>query len=171
MTEHQNIEYKKPKIDTDSNYQSDPEQQDFISPPRYTESAIAVSKNTANKSPTFFKDDESYESQCESDDSEKEWSKFVKNELATLNSKDDRLLIRAQRVIRRFLSNRKLEKGEDFESEEERNILSLLEQWADPLKKPLELNELKKLRDDLIHTLNEVNKNIKTLKNFHNRFD
>ncbi len=170
MKEPHKIEYKNPKIDQDSNYQSDPEQSDYISPQQYIDSAISISKNTANKKLAFFEDDESYESQCESDDSEKEWSKFVKNELATLNSKDDRLLIRAQRVIRRFLSNRKLKKGEDFESEEERNILSLLEQWADPLKKPLELNELKKLRDDLIHTLNEVNKNIHALKNFQNRF-
>ena len=135
------------------------------------ESAIDVSKNMANKSLAFFEDDESYESQCESDDSEKEWSKFVEREISTLNFKDERLLIRAQRLIRRFLSNRKLKRGEDFGNEEQRNILSLLEQWVDPLKKPLELNELEKLRDDLIHTLNEVNKNIKTLKNFHNRFD
>lgn len=163
-------ENNKPKISVDSNYLSDPEQPDFISSDQHIETSIAVSKQTANKSPAFFEDDESYESLCESEDSEKEWSKFVEKEIATLNSKDERLLIRAQSIIRRFLSNRKLKKGEDFGSEEQRNILSLLEQWVDPLKKPLKLDELEKLRDNLIHTLNEVNKDIKNLTMFLSRF-
>ena len=163
-------ENNKPEISVDSNYLSDPEQPDFISSDQNIKTSIAVSKQTANKIPAFFEDDESYESLCESEDSEKEWSKFVEKEIATLNSKDERLLIRAQSIIRRFLSNRKLKEGEDFESEEQRNILSLLEQWVDPLKKPLKLDELEKLRDNLIHTLNEVNKDIKNLTMFLSRF-
>lgn len=121
---------KKSKIDLDSNYQSDPEQPDYISPQQEIDRMSARSEMLANQRIFFNEKDESSESSSDEEPGHPNNLRFLK--------------------------------------ECDSSFRFLLDKWFDD-KVPLEFKELEKLRDDLVHTLGEVQQSVMNWKLYTNR--
>ena len=58
---------------------------------------------------------------------------------------------------------------DEIDNEDKWSFRYLLENWLE-IKRPLKLEELEKLRDDLIHHLSQVQHTVKNWKRYNNRY-
>ncbi len=129
MTEFNN---KPINLNVDSNYQSDPEQPDYISPQQEIDRMIARSKMRTNQKNPISEEHESSESSIDEEPGHPNNLRFLK--------------------------------------ECDSSFRFLLDKWFDD-EVPLEFKELEKLRDDLVHTLGEVQQCVMNWKIYTNRYD